>query len=116
MKVSEAEKLICPFMSCQFGTNENGVYETTCITTKCMAWKVTKKDNNDSEEIRKLDKQFAKDRKRLHRIGEPFGEVYCINVDKMKEIEDVYNAKRAELINLEPQDCEGYCQRLSDDN
>lgn len=40
MKNKEAEKLVCPFMSNQFGTGSGLTYpkETLCITSKCMAW------------------------------------------------------------------------------
>jgi len=43
MKVSEAEKLICPFMSNAVSdTVDTFMLPTNCITSDCMAWKLTK--------------------------------------------------------------------------
>ena len=42
MKVSEAEKLVCPFMSNQSTIGISDVIVCNCITVQCMAWKVTK--------------------------------------------------------------------------
>ena len=43
MKVSEAEKLICPFMSDSLPFDVGAItvngHCCNCITTKCMAWK-----------------------------------------------------------------------------
>jgi hypothetical protein len=82
MKVSKAEKLVCPFMSTQWGTETSGAYETTCITTNCMAWKVTK--TKEEFAIEKYVEDLGYGRKEMA-------------------------WRRAKL---DPQDCEGYCIRL----
>jgi len=49
MKVSEAEELICPFI-----TDNQGYYEKVpvkCITTKCMAWKTTAKGKKEVDRV-----------------------------------------------------------------
>lgn len=68
MKVSQAEELICPFMSTD---NPRTLDWIKCQTTKCMAWKMT-------EQYRRTKQ------------GNATGK-------------------------LELKDCEGYCQRLSND-
>jgi hypothetical protein len=50
MKISEAEKLICPFIQhiclatgvAPFNTTEYSHLNISCITDKCMAWGMTK--------------------------------------------------------------------------
>ena len=41
MKVSEAKKKICPFMSYQ-ERSLHELYNTTCVCGDCMAWEYTK--------------------------------------------------------------------------
>lgn len=41
MKVSEAEQLVCPFMLYQESALHE-LFNCKCITTECMAWKITK--------------------------------------------------------------------------
>ena len=98
MKVSEAESLICPFMQ-RRGSVEMGYNHSTdtiverftrdarpaninCITTKCMAWKVTKTKSDYERE------QYVRD----DGLGR--------------------KSMQTRQANLEPQGCEGYCQRL----
>ena len=65
MRVSEAEQLVCPFM---YNNDDGYGRNINCITTNCMAWKITE--------------QFGRD------------------------------MQGNKLFKYEPQDCEGYCQRL----
>jgi len=46
MKISEAEKLICPFMSTAVSADNDQVnrWKVYCIADKCMAWETTKYD------------------------------------------------------------------------
>lgn len=52
MEVSEAEKLVCPFMSGPITTIDGyaGNYETTCIASNCMAWKFIQKEIHKAHE------------------------------------------------------------------
>lgn len=84
MKVSEAEKLVCPFMSNGVGTAMDvGFFETLCYTTKCMAWKETRNHKDAS--------------------------------DYPKGQWDNCITPPSDYGMLEPQDCEGYCQRIGNE-
>jgi len=42
MRVDKAEKLVCPFMG--------NMIDAFCITTNCMAWKITKTKSDIADE------------------------------------------------------------------
>ena len=96
MKVKEAEKLVCPFMSNvnrvvtfqndgyrhEVKLNEAYTDSCNCITTKCMAWKITKTKSDYETEQYVKDKGYGR------------------------------KSMQNRPAKLEPQDCEGYCIRL----
>ena len=54
MKVSEAERLVCPFMSGVYSDiqADTDLLNVTCITTLCMAWKTTLENTLAQENIK----------------------------------------------------------------
>ena len=52
MKISKAERLVCPFMSSPISVT-TGNSETKCITDSCMAWKTTVESINGMKLDRK---------------------------------------------------------------
>jgi hypothetical protein len=96
MKVSEAEKLLCPFMLYQ-ESSLHELYNPNCSTTRCMAWEKTKGDIVD--EIR-----FDMDELGKFRIREEFIAHHTL---------DNYNQESLmHFVMREDDEC-GYCQRIN---
>ena len=99
MKVSEAEKLICPFI-----TDNQGYYEGAaikCITTKCMAWESTVSGN---KEIDRKTVPYDMTPMNIRDWSISMENDGYTNIGRQGDFRDVY-AKYEEAD-------EGYCQRL----
>lgn len=98
MKISEAEKLVCPFIRAvdRGGWNrDNGCpSHINCITDKCMAWETTK--------TKAIQDNFFK-----CTCGQTF-DVYRYDFTCPKCGREHTNIET----DLPRSDCEGYCKRL----
>jgi len=102
MKVSEAEKLICPFMSNAVSdTVDTFMLPTNCITSDCMAWKTT----ITTEQV-DFESCSVKDIKRLKELNEMKD---VVKIDRTNYI-DYFD----KIIQLSPEDYSGYCIRLNE--
>ena len=107
MKVSKAEKLLCPFIeladSAYNKVFKQDIKAPMCITTKCMAWKET----DIIEEFRTRESFRTTDEALLSLC--PTSDYEYVSCSYRDYSDDVYWFKK---INLKDKDCEGYCQRL----
>lgn len=105
MKVREAEKLVCPFMSASVAVDhqlyrEGGLIHTKCIVSECMAWVDTTEDSVKVIDSYKIPYEtYPSDAGDKHRqlIADGFVEI--------KDKRDYYEkySEKAE---------QGYCKRL----
>jgi hypothetical protein len=102
MKISEAEKLLCPFILHPKILYDDGILPTTsvtnsyCITDKCMAWETTK--------TKAIQDNFFK-----CTCGQTF-DVYRYDFTCPSCGKEYVNSSLSQ--ELPRKDCEGYCRRL----
>ena len=101
MKVSDAKKLVCPFIY------NNSQYEgghIKCIATECMAWK-----HIDSTEERLKEGNYRTQEQTIQSMNVPEHYTYMGTSISRFSVAYVFNT------NPEPQDCQGYCQRIGNE-
>ena len=101
MKVSEAEKLVCPFISNQWANDRSYPKITNCITSKCMAW-VKKIEHSDIKKVEGVDGQSIDDLRKKAGLS---SDLKIVNRKKKLLSEIITFGIKIE------EEC-GYCQRL----